>query len=645
MLRSLVGSEMCIRDRSSTSNEMSPGEATSAIEKPLKEMHHEERAPTTSNEVSSNKIEEAPVTESDADSGGGGNVIPEKEILTSSLKESPVKEIASTFNPDTKENKEFTSSQDEFYENTDPKKEQPSDQVEHNHYLPSEDEDQEKGTKLAGNLDNFKAGVTPDMPLEFKPSEDDDRENSKAASLSPLKQKQKKKLLKQSKEDKLGKGKKNGKQFKVENSKFKPKFIPITKSSSPDPKESQGEEMVATENEDSSDLKKITDETTSERPGALSQTMEYHSGNGKEHVSEHPQHTVDYEKMFSGKMQEKAKNGKNGFFKQKILSGNTNSANMWQTPPTMHNDQSFLPEDLGLTPIHDQFESVSEQDQSPFPVENHVKTTKAVAKMNIPKQQNHKIINLLGAIEQAAKQTASMAQSELQRIDQGQQSDLPAASKRILEVKSKKINALLNSLNGEEDKDKLGMETRQLQNVIRTLGDVFSQIPAKKKALGSQTKSPVKSAITIDGYQVPYTSEVKPNRKSSKPKSLLDFHPIKITNNANKHGNKTGSAKDHKIRSFLKAFEKHLEDITSLRKSSLNRAKSMTKVKKQPWQKPISKQHIAVNHLYRAKAADNVTTFPFQLPFATSHSPNPILPSPVIDSEAVNSPVEIHPGR
>jgi len=636
------------------SNEMSPGEATPDVEKPTKELSAAdvvspiEPTPSSSNKISSKGVDEGPVAAADVDTGG--TAIPEKELLSSSSNESPVKEIASTYNPKTKENKEFTTSPDEYYENTDTK------------YSPSEDGEHDKGAKLSGNLDNFKAGVTPDIPLEFNPSKENDKEDKKAESLpqkQKQKQKQKEKLLKQYKEEKPAKVKKGGKQFKLENSKFKPKFIPVTKSSSPNEKQDIEDGEITKDREDG-ELKKITDETTSERPGALSQTVEFHSGNGKEHVSEHPQQAVDYDKMFFGKIQEKVKNGKNGFFNQKIMPGKPLSSpsssssskengHLRQTQTLItQNDQGFLPEDLGLTPIRDQYESVSELDDhqssssSSSSVEEHLKTAKAVTKMNIPKQQNHKIINLLGAIEQVAKQTASMAQNELRRIDQGQQGDLPVASKRILEVKSKKINVLLNSLNGEEDKDKLGMETRQLQNVIRTLGDVFSQIPAKKKALTAQRKSSMKNTITIDGYQIPYISEIADNPKSDKKKSLLDFHPIKIvkskitSNGAGRHGNKTNNAKDHKIRSFLKAFEEHLEDITSFKKSSLNKAK-LSKAKKQAWQKPTSKQHIELNHLYRAKAADNVTSFPFQLPFATAHSPNPILPSPVVDSD-INIP-------
>ena len=122
------------------------------------------------------------------------------------------------------------------------------------------------------------------------------------------------------------------------------------------------------------------------------------------------------------------------------------------------------------------------------------------------------------------------------------------------------------------------------------------------------------------------------NAKSAK--SLLDFHPVKVAKSKieellslSKNINSNNKATLYKIdprqmkyQSFLKSFEAHLEGMNTL-SSNARKRNSNTRTGKSAGQK-----HQEIT--YHIKASDNVTSFPYNLPFATQHSPSPVIPSP-----------------
>ena len=490
--------------------------------------------------------------------------------------------------------------------------------------------------------------------------------------------------------------KKKGKNFKGEESKFKPKFIPQTKSESPSAPITSGTST-------SEDMKKITDKTSSDKPGVVSQTMEYHSGNGKEHVDEHPKHQVDYDKMFNGgKLQDKVKNSKNGFFDKKLYQGKNEDgqqeqteddtsqliANTFDTTNTNNNintksnehwnsgtlspmaSEGFFPEDLGLTPINDQYEnndamsnafntglsSSSSSDEMnnigpqsmaitsslSAPPVSSVSAMKAdiatpSIQVAVPPKSDDKIMGLLGEIEQAAQQTAHMAQEELKKINDGGEhspADVSStlASKRMLDIKSKKIDALLNSLHSAKGKElekqnpKLEMEANQLKGVISTLGNLFSS----KSAIIDKENNNKEAKDVAEGKKRARSSYRREIKKKDQRwgKSLLEFHPTKVAKSkiealSNKTKLFIRDPKTQKYQSFIKSFEARLEGMTTLAKRTGGGKGTSIKNKK----KFASQKH-EINHLFTIKASDNVTSFPFTLPFATSHAPSPIVPSP-----------------
>ncbi|XP_066925026.1 uncharacterized protein [Clytia hemisphaerica] len=559
-----------------------------------------------------------------------------------------VKNETSTHHEKVGEEKGFTSSQDEFYG--------ANEREENQHALPHKEKEKEHEIEFKTSKDEkFRhEEEAKEHSVNFHPDEKEDngkfqhgesqgskgyhhegesKENSKeedigekdeASKLMDKEEKNEEKIEKMEKEESEGKkeqnkkGKKEGKNYKVEASKFKPKFIPQTKSESPKPSPTEGQH-----HEDG--LKTVSDEKSSSKPGELEQTVEYHSGNGgSEHVSQHPHHKIDYQNMFQGKLKDKAKNE---FFNERIFHQNEHTEDERPSSHTKHTlwdsstlsplkKEGFLTEDLGLTPIRDQYESAAI-------FGNESPTSPVTTKTTVP-QQSGKIMNLLGEIEQAAQQTAQMAKHELKKLDEGDQDNVPVASKRVLEVKSKKIDSLLNSLDGEESQQfmsgnpKLGLEAMQLQDVIQTLQNMF-------KPSTSEQSNP---------------SERRQTDEQHKEKSLLDFHPIKIAKSQIATTVKT--MKKQKYQSFLKSFEEHLKDITSSKlMKGLQQKQEITSSKlmkglQQKQEITSSKrteglqQKHEIDHLYHIKASDNVTSFPFNLPFATNHHPNPIIPNPKI---------------
>ena len=562
-----------------------------------------------------------------------------------------------------KDEKEFTSSQDEFYGHEDKKFNKEHDDK---NGFPPHEENGEKENKANGDgsniqsVGNYNSSHSSDSnelinnnkgPLAYQGNhESNAKDEETKASMDSEKETQKESTDKEAEKEKenkkpttKGKEKKKGKNFKGEESKFKPKFIPQTKSESPSaPTTNDGE------------MKKITDKTSSDKPGVLSQTMEYHSGNGKEHVDEHPQHQVDYDKMFDGgKLQNKMKNRKNRFFDEKLyqqqeqhqqtentskliasaydLNGDSN--NHWNSGTlSPMASEGFFPEDLGLTPINDQYETAAVVSGSEEQNANRIlpssgemtitsSVTAASTKTDIappaPKSDD-KIMGLLGEIEQAAQQTAQMAQEELKKINDGGDktaTDVPGVvSKRVLEIKSKKIDALLSSLHSAKGRElqkknpKLEVEATQLKDVIKTLGDLVSSKSSKHNRETNEIEA-----------RNSFRRDIK-NKDQRRSKSLLEFNPVKvIKSKIEVFSNKTNVLKDPKAlkyRSFIKSFEEHLEDMTTLAGRSNN-------IKN----KKMASQKHEINHMFHIKASDNVTSFPYNLPFATGHAPSPIIPS------------------